>query len=204
MGFNYRTALITVLLFFVAFVGAVYTVRTVSGTNIPVAAVQSGSMEPNIPTGSLIFVRAVDPSEIVAGPPPVGDIVVYIQQGTEITDYFIFTTYDPLPISHRVIDKTQVGGTYYFLTKGDANSYPDQSPSNPLSWVPEDRIVGKVVFSVPYLGYPFLFKNTWIVSIVLLIIIVLIALPSKDKEPAKPEGTSGSDPSTGELPYPEG
>ena len=186
MGINLRTTLITALIFFAVFLGAVYTIRTVSGTNLPVAAVQSGSMEPNIPTGSLIFVQAVDPSKIVAGPPPVGDTVIYVQPGTRISDYFIFASYDPLPISHRVIEKVEVNGTYYFLTKGDANIYPDQNPSNPLSWVPEDRIVGKVVYSIPYLGYPFLwFKNIWLASLVILIIIVIIILPSGEKENAK-------------------
>ncbi|MEM2125391.1 MAG: signal peptidase I [Candidatus Methanosuratincola sp.] len=186
MGLNFRATLVTALIFFVVFVGAVYTIRTVSGTNLPVAAVQSGSMEPNIPTGSLIFVQAVDPSEIVAGPPPVGDTVIYVQPGTRVADYFIFTSYDPLPISHRAIDKVEVDGTYYFLTKGDANIYPDQSPSNPLSWVPEDRIIGKVVYSIPYLGYPFLwFKNIWLVSLVILITIIIIILPSGEKENAK-------------------
>ncbi|MDH7555369.1 MAG: signal peptidase I [Candidatus Methanosuratincola sp.] len=186
MGLNFRATLITALIFFVVFIGGVYTIRIVSGTNLPVAAVQSGSMEPNIPTGSLIFVQAVDPSEIVAGPPPVGDTVIYVQPGTRVADYFIFTSYDPLPISHRVIEKVEVDGTYYFLTKGDANAYPDQSPSNPLSWVPEDRIIGKVVFSIPYLGYPFLwFKNIWRVSLVILTIIIIIILPSGEKENAK-------------------
>lgn len=186
MGLNFRATLVTALIFFVVFVGAVYTIRAVSGTNLPVAAVQSGSMEPNIPTGSLIFVQAVDPSEIVAGPPPVGDTVIYVQPGTRVADYFIFTSYDPLPISHRVIEKVEVDGTYYFLTKGDANIYPDQSPSNHLSWVPEDRIIGKVVYSIPYLGYPFLwFKNIWLVSLVILIIIIIIILPSGEKENAK-------------------
>ncbi|RWX73865.1 MAG: hypothetical protein Metus_0644 [Candidatus Methanosuratincola subterraneus] len=191
MDINLRGTLVTVLIFFLVFVGAVYTIRIVSGTNLPVAAVQSGSMEPNIPTGSLIFIQATDPSEIVAGPPPIGDTVIYIQQGTQVIDYFLFASYNPLPISHRAIDKVEVDGTYYFLTKGDANYYPDQNPSNPLSWVPEDRIIGKVVYSIPYLGYPFLwFKNVWLISLVVLTIIIIIILPSGEKENAKK--TAGS------------
>ncbi len=186
MGLEFRAMLLTTLIFFASFFGAVYAMRAVSGTNMPVAAVQSGSMEPNIPTGSLIFVRAADPSEISAGPPPVGDTVIYLQPGTRVEDYFIFTSFDPLPISHRVIGKVEVNGTYYFLTKGDANIYPDQSPSNPLSWVPEDRIIGKVVYSIPYLGYPFLwFKNIWLVSLVVLLIMIIIILPSGEKDSAK-------------------
>lgn len=182
MRFNYKATLTAALLFFAVFIGAVYAIRTVSGTNLPVAAVQSGSMEPNIPTGSLIFIQSVSPSEIAAGPPPLGDTIVYILPNTKISDYFLFATYNPLPISHRVVNKTVINGTYYFLTKGDANLYPDQNPSNPSTWVPEDRVVGKVVFSIPYAGYPFLwFKNIWLVSLVVVILLILILLPSSNK-----------------------
>ncbi|MDI9643970.1 MAG: signal peptidase I [Candidatus Verstraetearchaeota archaeon] len=182
MAANHRATGLALLIFFAVFMGAVYSIRMVSGTNLPVAAVQSGSMEPNIPTGSLIFVQAVDPEKIVAGGSPVGDVVIYVQNGTVVRDYFLFASYDPLPISHRVINKTLINGTYYFLTKGDANIYPDQNPWDPESWVPEDRILGKVTFSIPYLGYPFLwFKNLWLMSIALIIIIVLILLPPGEK-----------------------
>lgn len=186
MATNLRAPALMVLIFFAAFMGVVYTIRTVSGTNLPVAAVQSGSMEPNIPTGSLIFVQTVDPEEIVAGEPPIGDTVIYVQNGTKVVDYFLFASYEPLPISHRVINKTQINGVYYFLTKGDANSYPDQYPWDPQSWVPEDRIIGKVTFAIPYLGYPFLwFKNLWLISIALIIILVIVLLPQNEKKPNK-------------------
>jgi len=51
--------------------------RAVSGTNFPFAAVQSGSMEPNIPTGSLVFVQYVSGEDIIAGAEPAGDVVIY-------------------------------------------------------------------------------------------------------------------------------
>ncbi|MEM4216406.1 MAG: signal peptidase I [Candidatus Methanomethylicaceae archaeon] len=143
-------ALFVFLIFIFGFSGVA---RAVSGTNMPFAAVMSGSMEPTIPTGSLLFIQKVSGEEIVAGDRPVGDVIVFYFPETKITDYFLFAVYDPVPWSHRAIDKEEINGKYYILTKGDANAYPDENPYNPRSWVPEDRVIGKVVWYVPYLGY---------------------------------------------------
>ncbi|MDD1775799.1 MAG: hypothetical protein LUP94_00425, partial [Candidatus Methanomethylicus sp.] len=106
----------------------------------------------------------------------------------KITDYFLFAVYDPLPWSHRVIEKTVINGTYYFLTKGDANRFPDQNPNIPSTWVPEYRIVGKVVYFIPYLGYPFLwFKDYRIVAAVLILLIALLLLPTGNKKKQQPQ-----------------
>lgn len=170
-------ALIVFLIFIFGFSGVA---RAASGTNMPFAAVMSGSMEPTIPTGSLLFIQRVSGEEIVAGDRPVGDVIVFYFPETKITDYFLFAVYDPVPWSHRAIDKEEINGKYYILTKGDANAYPDENPYNPRSWVPEDRVIGKVVWYVPYLGYPFIWiKNPLVVLGILLVLIILIILPSR-------------------------
>ena len=154
--------------------------RAASGTNFPFAAVQSGSMEPNIPTGSLIFVQYASGEDIIAGAEPAGDVVIYrpYHEDESVSDYFFFTVYYPTPIIHRAIMKTEINGTYYFLTKGDNNPFPDQDPKVPGSWVPETRIIGKVAFFIPYAGWPFLwFKNPIVIAGVVLILIVLIIIP---------------------------
>jgi len=177
-----RGILLTVVLLLAIVFGFAFVSRTISGTNLPIAAVQSGSMEPTIPTGSLLFIQKASGADIAAGTPPRGDVVIYFFPDEKITDYFLFTVYDPLPWSHRAIQKIESNGTYYFLTKGDANMFPDQNPNMPATWVPEDRIIGKVTFYIPYLGYPFLwFKNIWVITAVILILIVLILIPSKEK-----------------------
>ena len=169
--------------------GLTFVSRAVSGTNFPLSAVQSGSMEPTIPTGSLIFIQKVSGEDLVAGNKPVGDVVVYYFQNTKITDYFLFAVYDPTPWSHRAVDKAEINGTFYVLTKGDANRYPDQNPLNPNSWVPMDRVIGKVVWFVPYLGYPFLWvKNPFVVLAVLIVLIILIILPEGGKKSDKVDG----------------
>jgi signal peptidase len=177
--------LLTLLVVAVVVVGGTAASRAISGTNLPFAAVQSGSMEPTIPTGSLLFIQYVSGEDIVAGAAPVGDVVIYRPPAAYETmnDYFFFTVYNPTPISHRAIMKTQINGTYYFLTKGDNNAGPDQWPGVPSSWVPETRIIGKVVFFIPYAGYPFLwFKNPMVVAGAILILIILIIIPIGEKK----------------------
>lgn len=90
---------------------------------------RSGSMAPEIPTGSLAFARTVDASAI-----SIGDVVsVENQSGTRI--------------SHRVVAATRTGGGAVALTlKGDANRSADPSP---YVVTKADRVVGHI----PVLGY---------------------------------------------------
>ncbi|QRY62024.1 signal peptidase I [Gordonia sp. PDNC005] len=90
---------------------------------------RSGSMSPDIPTGSLALARTVDATDL-----RVGDVVsVDNEVGTRIT--------------HRVVDIENAGGGSVSLTlKGDANRVPDPSPYQVTE---ADRVIG----SVPVLGY---------------------------------------------------
>lgn len=88
----------------------------------------SGSMEPELPVGSLIYVRESEPEEV---------------EEEDIIAFFSFTEEDSI-ITHRVIKNNVVSGT--FTTKGDANSEEDPTP------VPYDNYIGKVVLKIPYLG----------------------------------------------------
>ncbi len=87
--------------------------------------VVSGSMEPEIPVGSVIYVGAVEPQAVEAG-----DIIAFVQNGSVIT--------------HRVEENRYVEGE--FVTKGDANSKEDMEP------VKYGSLQGKVVYHVPMLG----------------------------------------------------
>lgn len=185
---NETRGYLLLLILFVALVGGFTVItRTVSGTNLPIAAVESGSMEPTIPTGSLIFIQKVSGADLVAGAKPVGDVVVFYFPYTKITDFWIRTVYDPAPWSHRAIAKQEINGTYYILTKGDANLYPDQNPNDVNSWVPEGRIVGKIVWSIPYVGYVFLLSNNpfVIVAILIILLIIIIVPMATGKEDTK-------------------
>lgn len=87
----------------------------------------TGSMEPKVPVGSLIYVREGKPEEMEEK-----DIIAFhgMPDGGIIT--------------HRVVTNNVVSGT--FTTKGDANDGEDPTP------VPYDHFIGKVTITVPYMG----------------------------------------------------
>lgn len=87
--------------------------------------VLSGSMEPEIPVGSAVYVKAVSPGEIEEG-----DIVAFLAGESIIT--------------HRVVKNYKVEGK--FETKGDANEEAD------MNRVPYEAVRGKVAFHIPELG----------------------------------------------------
>lgn len=87
--------------------------------------VVSGSMEPEIPVGSLVFVKETPPEEI-----PEGEIIAF-RSGGSVT-------------VHRAVQNKVVEGE--FVTKGDANS--DADPAS----VSYRQVIGLVVTHVPVLG----------------------------------------------------
>lgn len=87
--------------------------------------VLSGSMEPILPTGSIVYMN----QKIAPSDAHTGDIISYIQGDIMIT--------------HRIIDESSSS----VITKGDANEQADISP------VSRSSISGKYVFHIPYLGY---------------------------------------------------
>jgi signal peptidase len=151
-------------------------------TEFPLLAVASGSMEPTLYKGDLIIVQGgLNFAELKVGPyklknntlnPNPGEIIVY---------------YDPREnknpnhlIVHRAIDKYEKNGTWFFFTRGDANS----GPYDPWSPVRQDFIVGKVVAKVPWFGYIPLFMRTpvglfVVISLFAILIIIDFIFPSK-------------------------
>ncbi|MGB9706564.1 MAG: signal peptidase I [Microgenomates group bacterium] len=93
--------------------------------------VMSGSMEPKIKVGSVVFVQKVKPE--------------ILKEGNIIT----FTSReDPnITITHRLIAIEEKEGQTVFKTRGDANNSDDISETLP------GQIKGRVVFSLPFLGY---------------------------------------------------
>ena len=124
-AWNILTTILTALVVLAAlfFVGA-----RIAG--LRVYAVLSGSMEPEYPVGSLIFVKAADPEAIREG------------------DVITFRLSETLTATHRVIGVERgEDGALNFQTKGDANAAADARP------VHEKNVVGRPVFKIPYLGY---------------------------------------------------
>lgn len=92
--------------------------------------VQSGSMEPTIMTGDVIFVSA--------------------QESYMKNDVITFKENDGRIVTHRIMD-VQSGA---FTTKGDANRTEDNGSVSPKN------VIGKVFFTVPKLGYLVSFSRT--------------------------------------------
>lgn len=95
--------------------------------------VLSGSMEPELPTGGIVFTEKVPVDELA-----VGDVVMFHSPDEPDGQ-----------VVHRIIELQDTAQGPLIRTKGDAN--PDQdpwllSPSEDTAWVAQG--------SVPYLGYP--------------------------------------------------
>ena len=83
--------------------------------------VLTGSMEPGIKSGDLIFVKQIDGSEVKAG-----DVIAFFDpdgNGSSI-------------LTHRVNEVYAENGTLFFRTQGDANTGEDRLP------VSEEKLVG--------------------------------------------------------------
>ena len=119
------SALGTVLLILVVVAAAPAAVPRAFG--LQVYEVISGSMAPEIPTGSLVYVRKAKAEQIQAE-----DVIAYDGGGGAL-------------ITHRVVENRTLMGE--FVTKGDANEKEDP---NPVSY---DQLRGQVVYSIPYLGW---------------------------------------------------
>jgi len=140
-----RKIIVTVILISLAFSGAfiIYFVMQFSlNTKTPMVVVVSGSMEPNLHKGDLLFLRGKDPASIKSGSAEgkEGDIIVF--------DAHLPGWHNPPsePIVHRVISKRFDNG-WFFLTKGDANTNHDQVE------VPDTSVLGVVVGKIPYIGW---------------------------------------------------
>lgn len=95
--------------------------------------VKSGSMEPNIPTGSVIIVEGVNTSKL-----QVDDIITF-QSGTNQGE--------PVYTTHRIINVQETSDGLRFQTKGDNNEDPDPEPVLP------ENVYAKHVATIPQFGY---------------------------------------------------
>ena len=152
---------------------------------LQVYTVLSGSMEPTYHTGSLIYVKKVDPYTIEVGQP----ITFMLDESTIAT--------------HRVVgvvpdeeDSTVVR----FRTKGDANDLEDGT------LVHYKNVIGTPVLTIPYLGYVANYvqhpPGMYVAVSAGAILLLLVFIPdifADDKKPRKDEEDA---PEAGEKPAP--
>ncbi len=95
--------------------------------------VVSGSMEPEIPVGSLIVVGPAQPEDVAEGE------IIAFQSGDSV-------------VTHRVVQNKKLEGE--IITKGDANEKEDVNP------VPYQGLIGRVEKHFPYMGQYMLIFTT--------------------------------------------
>lgn len=114
----------------VAIAAAVIVVPTLFGAKT--FAVLTGSMEPTYPPGTLVVVQPTAIDEL-----QLGDVITFQLRSGE-----------PQVATHRIVgvgsDET---GARLFVTRGDANNVDDEMPVRPV------QVVGKLWYSVPYIGW---------------------------------------------------
>lgn len=144
---------------------------------VQVYSVISGSMEPEYPVGSLIYVKKVDPAEI-----EVNDVITYVLPNN-------------MPSTHRVVRIDAENQLFY--TKGDANNTEDGAP------VHFKNLIGTPVFKTPFLGYVAYYiqhpPGMYIAIAAGAVLLILVFLPDlfakdekKDKKsPAEGDTTQG-------------
>ncbi|MCM3700597.1 signal peptidase I SipW [Paenibacillus macerans] len=134
--------------------------------------VLSGSMEPSIPTGSIVAIK------------PGGDMTRFAAG-----DVITFRADEEKLITHRIVEviSNEQTGQLLYRTKGDNNDAADLEPVDPAN------ITGVYTgFTVPYAGYALNFAGTKLGNVTLLIIpgvlLFLYALASLWKAISALEG----------------
>lgn len=128
-----------------------------SAFGFSVLKIQTGSMEPEYRTGSVIITREVSPEKLEEG-----DVISFYSTGGQIAD---------MVNTHRIEEILYLkGGERQFVTKGDANDTVDEYP------VYESRVIGKVVcnlgvFSGSVIGF---LQNPNIILFLIVIPLVII------------------------------
>ena len=195
------TTLILLLLLLLANFIILGALTLILKTSRPFYTPETGSMEPTLNPGDLLIVQGEITGESVYAHLGNGNIIIYHDP----------RDYDGIPIVHRAVDKYDVNGTWYIVTKGDNNPIEDDwswygfptGGTYDVAGCPESYIIGKVIFSIPYIGgimskFDEPMINLGIYTLTLrqfLIIILLIAFVyleltgsnEESKEPPKSE-----------------
>lgn len=93
--------------------------------------IETGSMRPHYPPGTLVVSRPVDVDDVA-----VGDVITYQLESGE-----------PAVVTHRVVAVGSNADGVLLRTQGDANDVPD------AKWVRPVQVRGRLWYAVPYLGY---------------------------------------------------
>jgi signal peptidase I len=131
----------------------------------------SGSMEPAIHPGDVVMDEQIAPWEA-----KVGEIVTFRDPQNQSK-----------LLTHRVVKMTDTGSSIKFVTQGDANNTQEH-------WqVPATGEIGRVIYTVPWVGHIAVFARTkpgWMLLIGLPLLLILIEELVRIWRPRPGEGGS--------------
>lgn len=114
--------------------------------NYKILVVQSSSMQPSIPMGSMVFTKRESDYQK-------GEVITFYNSGD--TRYLI---------THRIAEIEKLKDGKLYITKGDANEDFDYER------VAAGNVIGKVIWALPFIGYAVSFAKTQTGLIFLIVI----------------------------------
>ncbi|MBL7078626.1 signal peptidase I [Candidatus Shapirobacteria bacterium] len=140
--------LVLFLLFALALITSLTGPRKVGGFRL--FSVQSASMSPALRAGSLILVKEQTNYQK-------GDIITFAKNLD--LDKKVSKV-----VTHRIVDQAGEEGEIYYATKGDANENSDKD------LIKKSDVLGKVILSLPLLGYLIAYTQT-LTGLIILIVV---------------------------------
>lgn len=130
-----------------------------SALNVPgslkLLSVQSGSMEPSIPRGSVILIKPEQEYKI-------GNVITFKDK------------HNPnFLVTHRIVEVENLESGKLYVTKGDANEDADRMR------IASNVVQGKVFWALPFLGYAVSFARTQMGLILLIVIPTTLIIYSE-------------------------
>lgn len=141
---------------------------------VQVYGVLTGSMEPAYPTGSLIYVKDVEASEL------------------RVNDVITFSVSPGVIATHRIVEivpDENNPSIVRYRTKGDANREVD------AALVGENNIIGRAMFAIPQLGFlasyiqqpPGIYVAILVCGLMIAFVFYTDSLDSKQKQQNQPQ-----------------
>lgn len=119
--------------------------------------VLSGSMEPKINRGDIVFIKETNEEDL-----HVGDIISFSDGGMTVT--------------HRIVEIKSEDGINEYVTKGDNNNIEDNNT------VKYKNIIGKYSSKVPRLGYAILFIQQHLIAVISIFIFIIVFMITRQKK----------------------
>jgi signal peptidase I len=141
--------------------------KLVFGLWTPMVAVESGSMEPHMQIGDIIFMKSIDRTNVITNEEGKNSSYKSFEEYGNVILYHPYGHEGLTPIIHRAMYRVETGEPMWeggppapysgYITKGDnvvTNSHYDQEGQiSYLMPVKDEWIIGTAQYRIPYLGY---------------------------------------------------